>query len=45
MAVKRQSEELNQPSSAFDNKLRPRDFDGFVGQDKIRDRQIGRAHV
>ena len=38
MALKRQSDELNKPSSAFDNKLRPTDFDGFVGQDKIRDR-------
>ena len=36
-AEKRQSEELNR-STAFDNKLRPTDFAGFVGQDKIRDR-------
>ena len=33
----RPSEELNR-STAFDNKLRPTDFDGFVGQQKIRDR-------
>ena len=32
------SEELNRRNSAFDNKLRPTDFDGFVGQEKIRDR-------
>lgn len=31
------SEALNR-STAFDNKLRPTDFDGFVGQEKIRDR-------
>ena len=31
------SEELNR-STAFDNKLRPTDFDGFVGQEKVRDR-------
>ena len=33
----RKSEELNR-STAFDNRLRPTDFDGFVGQRKIRDR-------
>ena len=33
----RKSDELNR-STAFDNKLRPTDFDGFVGQSKIRDR-------
>ena len=33
------SEELNR-STAFDNKLRPTDFDGFVGQQKIRDRLL-----
>lgn len=38
MPLKRQSEELNRPSTAFDNKLRPTDFDGFVGQSKVRDR-------
>lgn len=36
-AGSRQSEELNR-STAFDNKLRPTNFDGFVGQAKIRDR-------
>ena len=35
--MERTSEELNR-STAFDNKLRPTDFDGFVGQEKIRDR-------
>ena len=35
----RASEELNR-STAFDNKLRPTDFDGFVGQQKIRDRLL-----
>ena len=35
----RASEELNR-STAFDNKLRPTDFDGFVGQQKIRDRML-----
>ncbi|MBQ7234671.1 MAG: Holliday junction branch migration DNA helicase RuvB [Kiritimatiellae bacterium] len=34
----RQSEELNRANSAFDNRLRPTDFTGFVGQSKIRDR-------
>ncbi len=34
----RQSEELNRVNTAFDNRLRPTDFDGFVGQSKIRDR-------
>ena len=37
MQAERQSEELNR-STAFDNKLRPIDFDGFVGQEKVRDR-------
>ena len=36
----RPSEELNRRNSAFDNRLRPTDFDGFVGQEKIRDRQM-----
>lgn len=36
--VERESEELNRRNNAFDNKLRPTDFDGFVGQEKIRDR-------
>ena len=35
--AERSCEELNR-STAFDNKLRPTDFDGFVGQEKIRDR-------
>ena len=37
MQAERKSEELNK-STAFDNKLRPTDFEGFVGQDKVRDR-------
>ena len=39
MATERQSEELNR-STAFDNKLRPTDFEGFVGQEKIRERLL-----
>ena len=39
MQVERKSEELNR-STAFDNKLRPTDFEGFVGQDKVRDRML-----
>ena len=35
----RQSEELNR-STAFDNRLRPTDFQGFVGQQKVRDRLL-----
>ena len=38
MKSNRHSEELNRRNSAFDNSLRPVDFDGFVGQQKIRDR-------
>lgn len=38
MEGERASEELNRRNSAFDNKLRPTDFEGFVGQEKIRDR-------
>lgn len=34
----RQSDELNRKNNAFDNRLRPTDFGGFVGQQKIRDR-------
>ena len=34
----RPSEELNRRNNAFDNRLRPTDFGGFVGQQKIRDR-------
>jgi len=37
MQAERTSDELNR-STAFDNKLRPTDFGGFVGQRKIRDR-------
>ena len=33
----RESDELNR-STAFDSKLRPTDFGGFVGQEKVRDR-------
>jgi Holliday junction resolvasome RuvABC ATP-dependent DNA helicase subunit len=32
----RQRDELNRRNSAFDNSLRPVDFDGFVGQQKVR---------
>ncbi len=38
MSAIRASEELNRANNAFDNRLRPVDFDGFVGQSKIRDR-------
>ena len=38
MKADRQSESLNRRNAAFDNKMRPTDFDGFVGQQKIRDR-------
>ena len=40
MQYERQSEELNRRNNAFDNRLRPSDFDGFVGQRKIRDRLL-----
>ena len=40
MQTERQSDELNRRNTAFDNKIRPTDFDGFVGQDKIRDRLL-----
>lgn len=40
MQKERQSDELNRRNSAFDNKLRPTDFEGFVGQEKIRDRLL-----
>ncbi len=40
MQIERQSAELNRRNTAFDNKLRPTDFDGFVGQTKIRDRLL-----
>ena len=39
MQAERKSDELNR-STAFDNKLRPTDFDGFVGQDKVRERML-----
>ncbi len=39
MQTERQSEELNR-STAFDNRLRPTDFEGFVGQQKIRERML-----
>ncbi len=38
MRDERPSEELNRRNTTFDNKLRPVDFEGFVGQAKIRDR-------
>ncbi|MBR7180242.1 MAG: Holliday junction branch migration DNA helicase RuvB [Kiritimatiellae bacterium] len=38
METLRKSEELNIRNAAFDNRLRPVDFDGFVGQKKVRDR-------
>ena len=38
MQSARASDELNRANNAFDNKLRPSDFSGFVGQTKIRDR-------
>ena len=38
MNSQRQSDELNRRNSAFDNSLRPVDFDQFVGQQKVRDR-------
>jgi Holliday junction DNA helicase RuvB len=37
-AMQRESVELNRRNNAFDNSLRPVDFDGFVGQQKVRDR-------
>ena len=37
--AERAADELNY-STAFDNRLRPTDFDGFVGQEKIRDRLL-----
>lgn len=38
MRARKQSDELNRRNTAFDNSLRPVDFDGFVGQNKVRDR-------
>lgn len=40
MHSERQSDALNRRNAAFDNKLRPSDFDGFVGQVKIRSRLL-----
>lgn len=40
MLGERQSDELNRRNTAFDNKLRPTNFEGFVGQEKIRDRLL-----
>ena len=40
MHSERQSDALNHRNAAFDNKLRPSDFDGFVGQEKIRSRLL-----
>ncbi len=40
MQTVRQSEELNRRNNAFDNRLRPVDFEGFVGQEKIRERMM-----
>ena len=40
MQSERQSDALNRRNAAFDNKLRPSDFDGFVGQEKIRSRLL-----
>ncbi len=38
MKTERKNSDLNRRNSAFDNKLRPEDFSGFVGQSKIRER-------
>ena len=38
MKAERPGDELNRRNSAFDNSLRPSDFDGFVGQRKVRER-------
>ena len=38
MKSNRTSEDLNRRNASFDNKLRPEQFAGFVGQQKIRDR-------
>ena len=38
MADERTSETLNRRNTAFDNKLRPSEFSGFVGQRKVCDR-------
>ena len=38
MKTERRNQELNKRNTAFDNRLRPSDFSGFVGQAKIRER-------
>ncbi len=40
MQMERHSEELNRRNKAFDNRLRPTDFENFVGQEKIRERLL-----
>ena len=40
MKQERKSEQLNERNAAFDNKLRPSQFEDFVGQSKIRDRLL-----
>lgn len=40
MQHERQSDSLNRKNNAFDNKLRPLEFDEFVGQSKIRERLL-----
>ena len=40
MKEQRESEELNQRNTAFDNRLRPSKFEDFVGQEKVRDRLL-----
>ncbi len=40
MAEIKASDEFNRANRAFDNKLRPVDFEGFVGQEKIRERLL-----
>jgi Holliday junction DNA helicase RuvB len=40
MALERQSEILNRRNTAFVNSLRPVDFQGFVGQEKVRERMM-----
>ncbi len=44
MKEMRPAEALNE-RTAFENRLRPRDFDGFVGQNKIRDRLLLAVHA
>lgn len=40
MEATRPSDELNRRNASFDNTLRPGDFAGFVGQEKIRARML-----